>query len=307
MRRLVVMTALALAACSPAAEDASEGDPGELLNTDPDAGAFGRLTSGMVRDAAGLVTEGKVYRLGLVTGPDTPVYGDRAFAMETYELGNFGPNHVTGNDDRVTTHIGIGTQVDGLGHIGIDGVHYNGVPVSEVLTPNGLARYGTQDLPAVATRGVMIDMALHFGVETLEPLGQFGAADIQAAAAEQGVEVRAGDVVLFNTGWLAEMGDADKFINQAPGLNADGAAWLVEQGVVAVGADTAALETSAPTDDGTVLPVHAMLIAENGIFILEGIDTRALAADGAHEFMFVLGAPRLQGSVQAIINPVAIR
>jgi hypothetical protein len=37
------------------------------------------------------------------------------------------------------------------------------------------------------------------------------------------------------------------------------------------------------------------------------MDTRELARDGVHEFMFVLGQPRFVGSVQAVINPVAIR
>jgi hypothetical protein len=37
------------------------------------------------------------------------------------------------------------------------------------------------------------------------------------------------------------------------------------------------------------------------------MNTAALAADGATDFLFVLGQPRFVGSVQAIINPVAIR
>jgi predicted phage tail protein len=32
-----------------------------------------------------------------------------------------------------------------------------------------------------------------------------------------------------------------------------------------------------------------------------------LVADKAYEFMFVLGASRMTGGVQAIVNPVAIR
>jgi hypothetical protein len=50
-----------------------------------------------------------------------------------------------------------------------------------------------------------------------------------------------------------------------------------------------------------------MLLANYGVYILENIVTADLAADRAWEFMFVLGQPRLAGSVQAIINPVAIR
>jgi hypothetical protein len=53
--------------------------------------------------------------------------------------------------------------------------------------------------------------------------------------------------------------------------------------------------------------VHQILLAKNGVYILENMDTAALAADGATEFLFVLGQPRFQGAVQAVINPIAIR
>jgi hypothetical protein len=33
----------------------------------------------------------------------------------------------------------------------------------------------------------------------------------------------------------------------------------------------------------------------------------SLAADGAHEFLFVLGQPKFVGAVQMVINPIAIR
>ena len=310
MRKLAgISAALALVACTSQAQaqDSDSGGSSEQLYSDPDAGALTGLTTAMVRDAADLVTQGKVYRLGIVSGPETPVWGDRTYSMHIFDLGENGPNKVTGHDDRVETHLGIGTQIDGLGHIGIDGVHYNGVPKTDIMREDGLIRYGAENIPAIATRGVLIDMAAYRGVDVLEPMAQFDAAEVQAAATAQGVEVRAGDVVLFHTGWLSRIDDGEVFISQAPGINADAAAWLVEQGVVAVGADTAGLETNAPPEDGSVLPVHAMLIAQNGIYILETIDTRELAADGAHEFMFVLGAARMKGSVQAIVNPVAIR
>ena len=43
------------------------------------------------------------------------------------------------------------------------------------------------------------------------------------------------------------------------------------------------------------------------VSILETMDVRALAADEGWEFLFVLGQPRFEGAVQAVINPVAER
>jgi hypothetical protein len=49
-----------------------------------------------------------------------------------------------------------------------------------------------------------------------------------------------------------------------------------------------------------------ILLKHNGIYILETMNTGRLAAEGVREFMFVLGQARVRGSVQMIINPVAM-
>ena len=59
--------------------------------------------------------------------------------------------------------------------------------------------------------------------------------------------------------------------------------------------------------NGDAFPVHAELIPKHGIYILENMVTEELIEDGVDRFMFVLGQARLEGAVQMIINPVAIR
>jgi len=51
---------------------------------------------------------------------------------------------------------------------------------------------------------------------------------------------------------------------------------------------------------------HVVLLRDNGIYILETMNTGRLAAEGVTEFMFVLGQARIKGTVQMIINPVAM-
>jgi kynurenine formamidase len=114
--------------------------------------------------------------------------------------------------------------------------------------------------------------------------------------------------VIFHTGWLA-LADKDKakFMGGEPGLGKEGAALLAARGVVAVGSDTWGVEAVPFEDKTEVFPVHQILLAKNGVYILEGMNTASLAADGATEFLFVLGQPKFKGAVQAVINPVAIR
>ena len=51
---------------------------------------------------------------------------------------------------------------------------------------------------------------------------------------------------------------------------------------------------------------HVTLLKDNGIYILETMNVGPLLRDGVNEFMFVLGQPRIKGTVQAMVNPVAL-
>lgn len=276
-------------------------------------GAVNNLSTDKVVQAAKLVTTGKTYRLGVPTGPESPAYPPREYSMTVLQLDDgtgtpLGSNRATGNDDLMTLWMGIGSQIDGLGHMGIAHRYYNGTHASDFVTPRGLTRYGIHDLPPIVTRGVLLDMAAHLNQEVLEAGTAFNRAEIEAAAKAQNVTIESGDVVLFHTGWL-NVADTDvkRFMAGEPGLGVDGAQYLAGLGVVAVGADTWAVEVLPGEDPEQAFPVHPELLAKNGVYILENMDTRELAADGVTEFLFVLGAPRFVGAVQAVINPVAIR
>ncbi|MEM1433925.1 MAG: hypothetical protein AAGG11_07725 [Pseudomonadota bacterium] len=78
-------------------------------------------------------------------------------------------------------------------------------------------------------------------------------------------------------------------------------------GVVAVGADSWAVEVLAGEKTTEVFPVHQELLTKNGVYILENMDDRPLVADAATEDLFVLGQPRVVESVPAVISSMAIR
>lgn len=280
---------------------------------DDTLGAINNLSPAKVVAAARLIKTGKSYALGVPTGRDTPAYGPRTYQLTVTQLSDgtgatLGSNKATGNDDLMNLWMGIGSQIDGLGHMGADHVYYNDTHASEFVTTEGLLKFGIDALPPIVTRGVLLDMTKHYGANPVPEGTAFNRKEIDAAAASQGVSLEKGDVVLFHTGWLdVAESDPKRFMSGQPGLGLGGARYLAGLGVVAVGADTWALEVLPSEDPKMIFPVHPELLAENGVYILENMDTRALAADSASEFLFVLGQPRFVGAVQAVINPVAIR
>jgi kynurenine formamidase len=278
-------------------------------------GAVNNLSPEGVKRAAALVKTGKVYALGVPTGPDSPAYGDRKYTVEiiqTPAAGEppLGDNKVTAHDEKVTTSMGIGTQMDGFGHLGIDHRFYNGLKGEDLRTKDGhgLAKLELSAVPPIVTRGVLIDMAKHFRKPMLDGGQVITRADVEAALKAQKLTVGKGDVVIFHTGWL-KMAETDKakFMAAEPGIGVEAATWLADQGVVAIGSDTFAVEHIPFADPNRQWVVHQTLLAKKGVHILENINTAELAADGAGEFLFVLGQPRFVGTVQVVVNPIAIR
>jgi kynurenine formamidase len=276
-------------------------------------GAANLLTPQLAAEAAKLVKTGKTYALGFETNAGTAAYAPRTWSVIVLQPGqagglSLGGTKTTYNDDIYMGWVGIGSQLDGLGHIGIDNVYYNCNKNADFVQANGLKKLGIEKVPPFVTRGIVLDMTAYFGTPIVKEGTAFNRKEIDEQAKRQGVEIKKGDVVLFHTGWQEIEGkDNKRFLAGEPGLGKDGALYLASKEVIAVGADQWALEVIPFEKDVGVFEVHQILLARNGIYILENMNTGPLVKDKAWEFMFVLGASRITGGVQALINPVAIR
>ena len=68
-----------------------------------------------------------------------------------------------------------------------------------------------------------------------------------------------------------------------------------------MGADTWALEVLPSEDPTDAFPVHRILLAKYGVYILENMTTHKLVDAGVDEFMFTLGVPRLKGRCRRLL------
>ena len=152
-------------------------------------------------------------------------------------------------------------------------------------------------------------MAGYFGTEIVKEGTAFNRAEIDGAMKRQGISsIEKGDVVLFYTGWMKLIGkDNKRFISVGPGPGREGAKYLASLGVAIIGSDTSNFEVIPFEKDAGIYEVHQILLALNGVHILENMNTEEMVKDRAWEFLFTLGPARITGGVQAIINPIAIR
>lgn len=315
---VVAVSAIALAS-APFASTASAQEqvfwPSEYGPEDR-RGAANRLTPAKVLEAASLITEGRVYSLGRTYESGMPLYGTRHFSLTIPggpTSGPVGANALVGNDELVSAQIGqVGTQFDGLGHIGrrVDGVdrYYNGVRGEDLYGSTGLRELGIENVGPIVTRGVLIDVAGHMGVDRLEAGYAITPEDLQEALAAQGVALRPGDAAFIRTGHSALwMVDNDAYNAGEPGIGVAAARWLIDQRIVMTGSDSWGTEVLPPEDPATAFLVHQMLIMENGIYNLENLLLEELAENAVWEFAFVFSPLPLKGATGSPGNPIAIR
>ena len=273
-------------------------------------GAANRMTAAKVLEAKTLITRGDVYQLGRVYEAAMPLFGSRHFSLRIPQtFGPMGSNQTTYHDEIVSAEIGqVGTQFDGLGHLGIGDLFYNGNNRNEFSKAEGLSKLGIEHVGAIATRGVLIDVAAYKGVPQLAGGYEITLADVQGTLKRQGTEIRTGDIVLVHTGWGSLwLMDNTKFVASAPGIGLAAAQFLADREVVLVGSDTWSTEVVPNPNPALQFPVHQLLIPRNGIYIFENLATEDLARDNAYEFAFFFAPLRLKGATGSPGNPLAIR
>ncbi len=290
---------------------------------DDERGTLNLITPEVVRRATACVRRGEVFNLGLSLGPEGPQTGS--------VVGRFNPQHYMTaigvqigddprgfcySDDVLSLPLQTATQWDSLAHVHYDGKLYNGYPADECLSASGTTRNGIDKLGAqgIVSRGVLVDLARHRGVERLAPGSVVTPSQIDEALAAQNVSLLPGDILVLRTGHLSVFkvdGERETYLWQGPGIGLEAAEWIRRHDLAAVCSDTTAVEVM-PCEDPTLLyPVHLLCIRDMGMPFGEMFDLDELAddcaADGCWEFLLCAPPLKVTGGIGSPINPVAIK
>ena len=283
-------------------------------------GTLNEITPAVVAAAAKLARTGTVVDLGRVLDEDTPKFPGRYWHQAVDVSPHYtnprrsdavgkgwGRNQINWITEVQSGTFQVGTQLDSIGHIQIGDRFYNGWTVNEVVEPWGLNRFGMETVPPIVTRGILVDMALYKGVERLDKGYVITVADLDAALSKQGVEIRAGDAVLFHTGWGGLWGrDNAEFLSGEPGPGLALVQHLYDQRIAITGADTWSYGPVPGEDPQRPFLVPQTMYVKMGLFGLENLATEELAKRKVYEFLFVVTHARTRGSTAAVIAPAAV-
>jgi kynurenine formamidase len=217
-------------------------------------------------------------------------------------------------------------SIDAIGHIGRNGKLFGGVDAAQSTSdPRGIGRdpaatgahLDIDHYPKslLVNRGVLLDVARNVqGNADPLPAG-FNITDEHLAqtARDQGVRLRRGDTVLIRTGWAQYFAsDPAKYAGaSAAGVGVAGAKFLVKHGAPVVGDDTLTFEVRPPiVNPGTpafeVFPVHMLVIADNGVNIIENYFLEEIAAAQEYEFVLVVPPLKIRGGTGSALRSFAL-
>ena len=273
-------------------------------------GAANHMKPETVLRAIRLIRTGEVIELGQVLSGTMPFFGTRRFEVHTKRtVMNPGSNRRGSNEELVLSEIGqVGTQLDGFAHQTVGDSLYNCFKLDDTATRNGFTKLGIENVGALITRGVLIDVAALKGVESLSDTYEITPLDLQQALARQKLTLQPGDAIIVHTGWGKLWGkDNARYSRTRPGIGVAAAEWLARQDPMLVGSDNVGVEVEPNPDSRLSSPVHQIMLVINGIHLLENMKLDELAAKQVHEFAIVIQPLKIKGGTGSTVAPVAIR
>ena len=302
-------------------------------------GTFNELTPSRTAKALRTLHPGrpvKTYQLGeeMFNGfPAFPSEPPRLHKMSLYVLGfeaapgfeegggiqaspsPIGPNQVTAMEERFAENFTfqIATQIDGLNHIGVGEVFYNGFRGPDIAEPTGSAALGNENMGPVSARAVIYDVVglkvatgktdeffiANNGQPVLRDDYRITLNDLQACLRRQNVEQPgAGDVPILHTGWTHLVrSDPERYLTQEPGIYLEEARYFADRKVALVASDTWAVEVLNPVvTGGNAFPCHQLLIVKEGVRIGESFVTDEAVADHCYEGVLIATPENVPGA-----------
>lgn len=272
---------------------------------DDERGTLNTITPDVTRRAASLVQSGEVVSCAQPWAVgSTPVRPD-PFDYHLVEVSDRDRPGAEEHRDFASDYVGVRmhslavTHLDSLAHASWENCMYNGFP-SSLVDDRGAGRLGVGAAgQGVVTRGILVDVPMLRGIERLAPGDGMGAADLDLAQAECGVQPEPGDVLLFRAGQP----------NLRNGPLPEVLPVLREASVAMVGSDTAndARPSGYPRFPN---PFHQLGIVAMGLWILDVAWLEDLAEACARhqrwEFLFTMGPLPIGIATGSPVNPVVV-
>ena len=280
---------------------------GNLMTANTIKAALAAVESGQITELSLDVAMGAPY-INPIQTPYVITLARTSKNMEKFLRDNAGATNKIGfylERIEMTTHVS--THIDALGHVTIASELYNGLDREQAVSDIGLNYNGIDQSPPFIARGILIDVAAYKGVDNLEAGYAITPADLQGALKKQGTSIPRGSIVFVHTGWGKNFtAKPQHYAHTGPGIGLAASKWLASKSIIAIGADTMALEVTPGEDPKVVFPVHQHLLVKQGIYIIENVKSDVLAAQKRYQSTIIMLPTKFKGATGTPLRIIAL-
>jgi len=277
---------------------------------DDELGAINLITPAKRKQAIGLVKEGVSFSLSRNAEKEKAADNPVPFGHQMIRTGINNTGTSTADSFSITHHGYAHTHMDSLCHFFYNGKLYNGFS-PEVVTEKGAGKLSVNNYKnGILTRGILMDMARHKGVDYLEPGTPIYPEDLDAWEKKAGLKVRSGDVVFIRTGRWALRDAKGPWVvgGKSAGLHASCARWLKSRDVAMLGSD-AASDVMPSGVEGVTQPIHILVLVAMGMPIFDNCDLELISREANQrkrwEFLLTAAPIAVPGATGSALNPIA--
>jgi kynurenine formamidase len=280
---------------------------------DDQLGATNLITPKKRKEAVNLVKDGASFSMARNAEVQGAVDNPQPIISKMTRVGVGAPTTGIGNTGDtffISYHGYAHTHMDSLCHFLYNGKMYNGYS-QDVVTEKGAANNSIINFKnGIITRGVLMDMARHKGVDYLEPGTPIYPEDLDAWEKKARVKVSSGDVVIVRTGRWARRDAKGPWPSTEglAGLHMSCAKWLHARDVAVLGGDGA--QDVLPSGvAGISQPIHALVLVAMGMPIFDNCDLELVGKEAERrqrwEFLVTASPAAVPGATGSVLNPIA--
>jgi kynurenine formamidase len=287
----------------------------ERWGSDDELGTLHHLTPERRAGAAALVRTGATISLAHDLGVDASPENPSPVHHHMLASGDARDSNGIPGYEAARDYVGLDvhglstTHVDALSHMFVRGEMYGGRPASEVRSDGARANTVMSMADGVVGRGVLLDVPRALGVEFFDAGEVVTLAELRAAEAGTGTEVRPGDVLLVRWGREPRR-RAKQGFDGFSGLHPDCLPWLHEREIAVLGSDGISDPMPFVGTPEWPFPVHQIGITAMGLVLIDNMALERLAQscaeEGRWEFLFTMAPLRIPRGTGCPVNPVAV-
>lgn len=210
---------------------------------------------------------------------------------------------LSGSNEVIISSIHFSTHIDALCHIIYEDKVAGEFNSKDIRKKDGWKKLGAETIPPIVGRAVLLDIAKYKGVEKLEGSYKISLEDIKGYLKEKKMNIESGDIACIRTGMSKEFYNPD-YLKEGPGVSKEGAEWLAQKGIYAIGIDYASIDALPWKDFNNC--AHLQLLYKDRVYIIEALNLEELSKENISEFLIICSSPKFTGCSGSWIRPVAL-